>query len=177
MQKFHTPQGERGPWDVLKSFWTETRGNSWHHAISTAAGTEIVQNLLSFAPNVHAYHGKADFALQPQRLSEDKKSLTVGFYWLSQMSKLPKKVSLLTTPELLTNLDMCGNSERCVKLWNVPSERKICSGDEITFKTEDPEKMPLPSWELLEMQWILHRLSALSGALEAEDDVESDYDD
>ena len=69
---------------------------------------------------------------------------------------------------------MRGDLERCVKLWNVQSERKICSADEITFKTEDPETLPLPSWELLDMHWVLQRMSALAGAAEVEDDIESD---
>ncbi|KAJ5211010.1 hypothetical protein N7472_001149 [Penicillium cf. griseofulvum] len=38
------------------------------------------------------------------------------------------------------------------------------SGDLVIFQTKDPENLPLPSWDLLQMQRILHRIGALSGA-------------
>jgi hypothetical protein len=54
----------------------------------------------------------------------------------------------------------------------------IRSGQVFSFKTTEPEGQPLPSWELLEMQWYLHRLVAMSGAagwpiLEWDDDDNS----
>ena len=46
------------------------------------------------------------------------------------------------------------------------------------LRTGDPEKMPLPSRELLEMQWTLHRLSVIAGAAEVYDDFsDNDSDD
>lgn len=61
------------------------------------------------------------------------------------------------------------------KLFNCLTEQKICSGDVITMRTEDPISHPLPSWDLLDMQWVLHRVVALSGAGEAsEEDLDSD---
>ncbi|KAK2793117.1 hypothetical protein FQN51_001350 [Onygenales sp. PD_10] len=165
------------PWNVLNLFWTETRIRSWYNAITTSAGTESVENLLSLAPSVQDYQGKAYFALQPRELSADKKRLTVGFYWMRRMTDLPKRVSLLRKPDMRNDLDMGGDVSKPVKLWNVGSERKICSGDEITFETRDLENLPLPSRELLDMQWVLQRLSALAGAADVEDDIESASDD
>ncbi|RFU29569.1 hypothetical protein B7463_g6784, partial [Scytalidium lignicola] len=40
-------------------------------------------------------------------------------------------------------------------------------GEEATSKTDDPERRPLPSKDLLDMQWVLHRLAALAGGAEA----------
>jgi len=40
----------------------------------------------------------------------------------------------------------------------------IRSGETFTFTTKDPEKLPLPSLELLKMQWVLQRLVGMSGA-------------
>jgi hypothetical protein len=163
------------PWSVLRLFWAETRVNSWYNAITTDSGAEIVANLLTLAPHAYAYHRRAYFALQPQKLSEEKRHLTVGFHWIPEISKLPKRIDILTKAEISNNLDMSGIPGRCVKLFCVQNDQKICSGDEITFKTEDPEKMPLPSCELLDMHWVLQRLSALAGAAEVEDDIiESD---
>ncbi|KAK2788022.1 hypothetical protein FQN53_004219 [Emmonsiellopsis sp. PD_33] len=165
------------PWNVLKLFWTETRIRSWYNAITTSARTESVESLLSLAPSVQDYQGKAYFDLQPRELSADKKRLTVGFYWMRRMTDLPKRVSLLRKPDMRNDLDMGGDVSKPVKLWNVGSERKICSGDEITFETRDLENLPLPSRELLDMQWVLQRLSALAGAADVEDDIESASDD
>jgi hypothetical protein len=63
---------------------------------------------------------------------------------------------------------------------NDGSDRRICSGDIFTLTTNDPEKRPLPSMELLEMQWILQRLMGMCGSAEwpsldlADDDID-DY--
>ena len=40
----------------------------------------------------------------------------------------------------------------------------IRSGETFTFTTKDPKNLPLPSVELLEMQWVLQRLVGMSGA-------------
>jgi hypothetical protein len=54
------------------------------------------------------------------------------------------------------------------------SVRKIESGDIFTLTTDNPRKRPLPSLELLEMQWILQRITAMSGAAGT---PEIDWDD
>src|SRR5262249_49174956 len=44
--------------------------------------------------------------------------------------------------------------------------------------TVDPMLRPLPNFVLLEMQWILHRVAAMSGAAEPQDEYgDSDDDD
>ena len=53
----------------------------------------------------------------------------------------------------------------------------IRSGDHFTLKDDDSNEQPLPSVDLLEMQWDLQRLIGMSGAADwvlAEDDSESD---
>ena len=52
------------------------------------------------------------------------------------------------------------------KLYYLETDKKICSGDEISLKTGDPATSPLPDPRLLEMQRSLHRVGALSGAAE-----------
>jgi len=39
----------------------------------------------------------------------------------------------------------------------------IRSGDMFTLTTDDPDKKPLPSFKLLELQWILQKITAMSG--------------
>ena len=62
------------------------------------------------------------------------------------------------------------------------STPRIRSGETFTFTTEDPENLPLPSLQLLEMQWVLQRLVGMSGAagwpsLDEIDDDSVDNDD
>jgi len=44
------------------------------------------------------------------------------------------------------------------------STPRIRSGEILTLTTKDPDELPLPSVELLEMQWFLQRLVGMSGA-------------
>jgi hypothetical protein len=52
----------------------------------------------------------------------------------------------------------------------------VRSGETFTFTTKDPENLPLPSMELLEMQWVLQRLVGMSGAAgwPSLDDIDDD---
>jgi hypothetical protein len=56
------------------------------------------------------------------------------------------------------------------RLFNHETISQICSGDEVSLETDDTVLRPLPDFRLLEMQWILHRVTALSGAAEPQDD-------
>jgi hypothetical protein len=141
-------------------FWSQERVNAWYNAIFPT-GTEICQNLISLCPHTHAYWDRAYFALKPIRISDDKKRLDVQLFWLSS-NPSASEVSLLQIPPLSAS-DQGPNS---TKLWNVDSEKKLCSGDIVSFETDDPVTRPLPDIRLLEMQWFLHRVTAMSGGAE-----------
>ena len=63
-----------------------------------------------------------------------------------------------------------------VRIYNVRTNEVICSGDEIFLETNDPDRQPLPDWRILDMQWILQRVTAMSGAAEPHDDFYEDDD-
>jgi hypothetical protein len=88
--------------------------------------------------------------------------MDVQLFWLHPYKHL-RSIPLMTRPELPDNLE---GSVDNVKLFNHLTDQKLCSGDIITLQTDDPENKPLPSRDLLEMQWLLHRLTALSGGAE-----------
>jgi hypothetical protein len=74
-------------------------------------------------------------------------------------------------------LDLIKKEEKYSFLTRVSEDRsvrKIESGDIFTLTTDNPRKRPLPSLELLEMQWILQRITAMSGAAGT---PELDWDD
>ncbi|OOF89800.1 hypothetical protein ASPCADRAFT_60809, partial [Aspergillus carbonarius ITEM 5010] len=43
-------------------------------------------------------------------------------------------------------------------LFDIHTRKEIWSGDVIEFHTKDSEKHPLPSRDLLDLQWDLHRV-------------------
>jgi hypothetical protein len=54
----------------------------------------------------------------------------------------------------------------CTKIGEGSNRVFVQSGDTFTFTTKDPKNLPLPSLELLEMQWALQRLVGMCGAAE-----------
>ncbi|EFW16414.1 hypothetical protein D8B26_005746 [Coccidioides posadasii str. Silveira] len=159
-------------WNLLKIFWSQERVDAWYNAVFQR-GTEVLENLMCFAPHVHRWHTKGLFALQPVKMSEDGKCLTLKFYWLPRRST-SVEMDIMDTPSIPEDLT---GLPRNLKAWNVITERKICSGDEIHLETPDPDNLPLPDVRILDMQWVLQRLMALSGAAEPCDNYLNDDDD
>jgi hypothetical protein len=104
---------------------------------------------------------------------DDKKRLKVKFFWLPRYQH-SSRVDILHTPSIPGDVDQEPN---VVKMWNVQTEKKIYSRDEICLETSDPERLPLPDWRLLEMQWTLNRVAAMSGAAGLPDEFEDSDDD
>ncbi|KAJ5081691.1 hypothetical protein NUU61_009955 [Penicillium alfredii] len=162
-------------WDILTLFWGPEKVKEWREAVLGPQGTEVPSNLLCLMTLVHTLWGKSCFALKPLQVADDRKSMQVQFCWL-RPATYRSQVPITEKPCLPRNLD-CG--PRNIKLWNCLTEKKICSGEIIEIRTDDPELRPLPSAVLLQMQWILHRVLAMSGAADAPDeelDTDSESD-
>ncbi|KAF2184433.1 hypothetical protein K469DRAFT_709182, partial [Zopfia rhizophila CBS 207.26] len=144
--------------------------DAWYNAIFPL-GTEACQNLICLAPHVHKYWEKAYFALKPIRISDDKKRLDVQFFWLPSNPHV-RGVDILQVP-LLPDSDQGPNLARLI---NHETCEMISSGCEISLETDDPVSRPLPDFRILEMQWFLHRVTAMSGAAEPQDDFHDDDD-
>ncbi|KNG84143.1 hypothetical protein ANOM_008303 [Aspergillus nomiae NRRL 13137] len=157
-------------WEYLESFWHLEKIQKWKNAVIGENGTEVLQNVLCLSRDSHGLWGRARFTLQPLEVSDDRKILTVRFFWIP-ISKYMKTMDLKTMPSIPLNLGYTGKR---IKLFNCESGKQIYSGDIITITTTDPDEYPLPSFELLEMQWLLTRALALSGT--ADFDPE-DWDD
>lgn len=52
-------------WDTLRTFWNESRIKEWESSVFEERRTETCRNLLTLAPSVHSYWGKALSALKP----------------------------------------------------------------------------------------------------------------
>lgn len=95
-------------------------------------------------------------------ISGDRKSLTVRFFWLRQLEN-NTGVDLLTKVEDFYPSDCAGENKLLV---SSESGSRVMSGTILRISTDDPVKRPLPNWDLLDMQWVLQRATALSGGLE-----------
>jgi hypothetical protein len=179
-------------WKLLCLFWDKDRVTKWKRTIfpdfeNSDIGVEGCFNLISLTSTAHDLWNKGLFALKPLKLSRDQKKLTVQFFWqVPGNHDIDGQIDLLTEPTSSEGLEIVVNKSG--KHWltrfeNDGSTPRIHSGETFTFTTKDPKKLPLPSIELLEMQWILQRLVAMSGAagwpsLDSFDDdtIDSDND-
>ncbi|KAL3480836.1 hypothetical protein BJX99DRAFT_254167 [Aspergillus californicus] len=152
-------------WDSLAFFWSEEQIRQWESKVLGPARTETLENVLCLAQTVHGLWGEGKFALKPISLSTDAKTLTVEFYWLDGY---PHELKLLDTPPC--SPESKNSTRRGTRLIDCQTIRVIESGDRLEFTTKDPKSLPLPSMEILGLQWILNRLVALSGAADVLDD-------
>ncbi|KAI1907305.1 hypothetical protein LOZ12_005562 [Ophidiomyces ophidiicola] len=143
--------------NLLKVLWSQ-RIEKWETMLCN--GTEFLENMISFTPTLHRCHSAGLFGLQPIEASSDRKSLKLKFYWL------PKRESLGNTMTDITDIPTLPDDVELedMKIFNGRDGHRIKSGEVIELTTLDPERWPLPNWELLEMQWVLQRLTALRGA-------------
>ncbi|KAL2373271.1 hypothetical protein RJZ57_002255 [Blastomyces gilchristii] len=140
----------------LASFWEEERVEQWKKEIfsdpqNLKEPNDGCFNMVSLDKHPHALWGAGRFALRLIEISADLKELKYGGRGLPVPTGTYKE-----------------DGE--------PEYRPIASGDVFSLTTDDPDKLPLPSWPLLEMQWHLQRIAGMSGA-EASEDLDHNVDD
>jgi hypothetical protein len=87
------------------------------------------------------------------------------FHWTPQYNH-SSEIDMLTSPLSL------GDSRPNIGLLDMTTDQKFHSGKKISLTTDDPVTRPLPHFAFLEMQWILHRITTMSGAAEIYDDFD-----
>lgn len=161
-------------WDVLNTFWSSDRIAQWWRAVyEEAGGTERVQNRICMNPLVHKAHFKGHFALEPVHRAQDGTKLFLKFWYLKP-GNASEPATLNAIPELPASLNPF---EYRMAIHYTVEDRSVRSGDTIVLTTDDPASRPLPDTTLLEMQWILNRITALRGAAEPKDLPNDDSDD
>jgi hypothetical protein len=171
-------------WRSLTIFWGKDQINKSKNTIfPDGVGVERCFNLISLSSEAHDMWNRGLFAFKPLKLSRDRKTLTVQFFWqVPGKYEIDSEVDLLTETPSSEGLDTVGDGYYLPRPRNDRSISRICSGETFTFTTKDPENLPLPSLELLKMQWLLQRLVGMSGAagwpsLDEIDDDSVDNDD
>ncbi|KAL4870669.1 hypothetical protein BDV12DRAFT_195148 [Aspergillus spectabilis] len=112
---------------------------------------------------------KARFALQPIKTFLDLTEMELEFWWLPAGTIGEKGV--VDKPSI--DKDMKSFTLGC-KLFDCVSDPIIRSGQVIAIRTTVPVTRPLPSFDILEMQWQGIRVVALSGLINEPDDIEEE---
>lgn len=179
-QRAGESRGRPDFWSILANFWTQDKIVRWQNKVfpNSGPGVEACYNLISLCRNAHGWWNEGAFALKPLKASSDGTQLTLQFFWQAPYThQRTDKINLLTMPMSSQHLNRSG--DRWLAIEKGERLEYITSGDVFTLTTEDPTNLPLPDWDLLEMQWHLQRLVGMSGAagwleLENPDDEEDD---
>ncbi|GLA61713.1 hypothetical protein AtubIFM55763_011054 [Aspergillus tubingensis] len=159
-------------WGILRMYWSGEKIDKWREQVLGPNGTETCSNLMCMSNLAHKLWETARFALNPLSISEDQKVMKVKFYWMpinKFSDNMPSRIVPTPFPDgRVSSIVVKGRPN--AKLFNINTDIALRSGDVLTFKTDDPVGHPLPSMELLSMQWALHRVLALSGAADATDE-------
>jgi len=174
-------------WEILSIFWSPEQIQRWRSKIfrDSADPTKPADacfNLICLGPGVHRMWGDGAFALRPLDYNNNMTELEVEWYWQPKQDHGPRDiVSLTKIPPSSRDLDSVVNRDNIIfRLFfeSSPGEiTSIKSGQKLVLKTSDPERLPLPSKELLELQWHLNRIVSMSAAAEDRDDNDDDDDD
>jgi len=171
----------RGFWDILRMFWPRDKVDNWHAKLFRdnrvePRATETVENMLTFTSTLHRFHSEGAFALRPVRISDDKTQLELEFHWLARQERdSSAMVDLLEEPLSSRNRKDSGNGYQFCR-FDDANPTLLVSGTKFTMTTDDAINKPLPDPGLLELQWHLQRILAMSGAAGWKEE-DFDYDD
>ncbi|KAK2810687.1 hypothetical protein FQN50_002730 [Emmonsiellopsis sp. PD_5] len=169
-----SPNTRRIPhfWKVLEAFWTRDKINSWRSVIfrdpeNPLKPFDACFNLICVNNTIHALWRDGRFAIRPLDYNDDKTKLEAEIHWLPRYNHGPRDTIPLDTPTL-SSRDLQNSSYRngTPTLPIQIDGQSITSGHKVVFETTDPKRLPLPSRELLEMQWALNRVLSMSAAAE-----------
>lgn len=163
-------------WNTLGTFWSKDQIETWKGKLfKSHPDGETTANVISLRKDIHELWNKGYFALKPTSLSNDKKTLVITFYW--QVRVNDEDLNLQTQPPSTRDLENNGDLDTYLTFRVASAFHQIKSGDTFTITTDDLVKRPLPSFELLRLQFFLQRIAGMAGAAEPEDLEEWGDDD
>ena len=134
---------------------------------------DSAHNLIALNPLIHFWFDHARVGLEPiQKLS---KGVRIALRFLPDTGVRFRSDQKF---HLATDWTSLHGTRRPLKIPNYETCRPVLDGETVDVVSEDPAKRL--SWELLELQWQLIRICALSGAGEPSEEViddDSDNDD
>ncbi|KAK9329156.1 hypothetical protein V1520DRAFT_279832 [Lipomyces starkeyi] len=167
-------------WDHLKNFWPEQKIADWELEIFPKGlhelGDEKTYNLITLSRTAHDMWARGAFALKPISVSNNNMTLKVQFFWQQKQTDIPATMSLLTTPFSTEHLDQNDGAFESARAVLYYADKRITSGQFFELHTNDPTTKPLPSFQLLEMQWFLQRVAGMAGGAGDIDSEDLDED-
>lgn len=167
-------------WDQLKNFWPVEKVASWEAELFSvglsATGMERIKNLMTLSTDAHGQWNRGAFALKPTSVSDSKIILRMQFFWQKRHEGVDATMSFLPIPVSTENLDSnLGAFRRSISL--ARGREWIKSGDYFDLTTDDAVEKPLPSFNLLDLQWFLTRVVGMAGAAFSYDAIYGDDSD
>ncbi|TFB02621.1 hypothetical protein CCMA1212_005369 [Trichoderma ghanense] len=141
---------------LLTCFWGKETRDRWASQATDLRVIESPRNSLSMSRLLHFWWDNAAIALKPLRQSETE--IVVQWHWLQESCLSPRMV-------MPPDADYTKHVSRHVcDSWGSMKHafgKALRTGQIFTIRVEDP--IQLPSFELLELQWDLLRVAAISG--------------
>ncbi|KAK4149251.1 hypothetical protein C8A00DRAFT_47097 [Chaetomidium leptoderma] len=157
--------------EMLAYFWDSKTSFTWRRMFESPAITQSAKNGISMSHQIHFWFDNARFALKPLR--ETPEGVVVQWHWLKR-SILKPLVYVHPDHDILLQAGVTDHGQNWGdNLAHRKSGVTIRTGQTFLLRAEKPEDMP--SWDLLEMQWNLLRIAAISGAADVTDDYYYDY--
>lgn len=177
-----TSRSDPGFWRLLSAFWPPEKIEAWQSKIfrdpvDPSKPLDACFNLITLLSTLHKMWGKGLFALRPLDYNADMTELEVEFYWQPHQDHKPADLVPLTKIPL-SSRDLDFVVADGIRYEHTPRDgASYKSGQKFVLRTEDPERLPLPSKELLDLQWNLNRIVAMAAAGEKDDEEEFSEDD
>lgn len=157
---------------ILQLFWGARKAMDWRRCYEDAGITQSAQNHISMNHQLHFWFDQARFALKPLRGT--KNEIVLQFHWLRK-SPLKPRMGIIREQDLLGQAGLTDHQSWGVNLAHRRSGFPIQTGQTFTIRAENPDD--LPNSELLELQWNLLRVAAISGAADATDEDYKENED
>ncbi|PWY63837.1 hypothetical protein BO83DRAFT_393125 [Aspergillus eucalypticola CBS 122712] len=157
-------------WAELYGWWKIETVKRWKQPLFPnfphIEAVETIQNYISLSPVLRKYWEWGDFVLRPHPDHRERlRELKVQVFWLTLQDHCwSDKICVFSKPPRI-------RKGTTVKLIGFESEelKDLKSGDWITLTTPDPERLPLPSWDLLEFRFIMTIFARFAGKIVPEE--------
>jgi hypothetical protein len=171
-----------GIWKYVDLFWDRSTAERWKKAVFNSSfdperPVNDCTNLICLRSDLRSAWANGLFALRPVSVSDDKTEIEIEFHWQPRAGHATSDlVDVTKEPVPSKNVSSVEN------LVVVVSERgnsflPIQSGHRFKITTDNPLDHPLPSFDLLDMQWNFTRMLSMSAAADTFDDGDDEDDD
>ncbi|OQE12269.1 hypothetical protein PENVUL_c001G03988 [Penicillium vulpinum] len=170
-------------WRFADMFWGRITTQKWRKAafnnpIQPDSPVNDCSNLICLRRDLRSAWTSGLFALRPAWINEEETEIEIEFYWQPKLDhKVYDVVELTKQPPSSKNVNSVDKLVVVPGVRGEPTYRPIVSGYRFKMTTDDPIERPLPSFDLLDMQWHFNRMLALSGASSFFEDDYEDEDD